>query len=151
MTTNVHATVTTYDDSVASHPDADEFWDYYLGLMGHPGTVNTKSSDSNDFTRRLTVQALFNQQKLAILMDDLRPLNTSWMFAAFVLVINQSAPDFNSSMARNFRKNAMLFHTRCEACKLPVIHGFRSLLLLQEADSMPCARGLHQYNNRPES
>ncbi|ERF70238.1 hypothetical protein EPUS_00426 [Endocarpon pusillum Z07020] len=124
LTAEVFATVTSYNDSIASHRNDDKFWDYYTNMMGN--TSNLYDSKDANFGAKIQWQdMLVRRGALALLVNDLGIRNTSWMFAAFISAFPKPEVSWNISRRREtylavgaeFRQNAMLFHTRRERCK----------------------------------
>ena len=114
----VYATVTTYNETVETHRDDDEFWNYYLSQMqDRPDRYISQPNDSAKdayLESKLSALDLYNNQSISALVNSILVRNTSWMFFEFV----QSAlAEGNVSTYSNaFRQNAMLFNTRRESC-----------------------------------
>ena len=121
LTADVYATVTSYNDSVDSHRDDDEFWNYYLSQMHDPpdqylSQPNPSGNDSKDsyLESKLSGQDLYNGVSMSLLINSFFSTNTSWIFFAFIPTDLEYS---NVSVhAEVFRKQAMLYHTRRESC-----------------------------------
>lgn len=121
LTADVYATVTSYNNSVESHRDDDEFWNYYLSQMHDPpnqylSQPNPSGDNSKDsyLESKLSGQDLYNGQSMSLLINSFFSTNTSWMFFAFIPTVLEYS---NVSVhAEVFRQQAMLYHTRRESC-----------------------------------
>ena len=121
LTADVYATVTSYNNSVESHRDDDEFWNYYLSQMHDPpnqylSQPNPSGDNSKDsyLESKLSGQDLYNGQSMSLLINSFFSTNTSWMFFAFIPTVLEYS---NVSVhAEVFRQQAMLYHTRRENC-----------------------------------
>lgn len=121
LTADVYATVTSYNDSVESHRDDDDFWNLYLSQMHDlPNQYllqpNPSGNDSKDsyFESKLSGQDLYNEQSMSLLMNSFFSTNTSWMFFTFIPTDLELS---NVSVhAEAFRQGALLYHTRRESC-----------------------------------
>ncbi len=111
LTAPVLGTVTSYNKSIESHRDDDDFWSYYLNQIDEHDT-----SDSQDekIGSKLYTQDLFDSgQHMTILMNNLNLRNTSWVFVGFV---NVSHLANNSEAGAGFKKTSMLFQTQRKSC-----------------------------------
>ena len=132
LTAGVNATVTSYNESIESHRDDDEFWDYYLSEMTMPWDPPKKGTyNETDLALKLSITDMFISQKMALLMNDLAVRNTSWVFASIIPAPNKSLSDSDNDLAtaRSFKQAAMLFHTRRELCKGTWIITYNSVQL----------------------
>ncbi|KAG8525252.1 uncharacterized protein KY384_008896 [Bacidia gigantensis] len=109
LTADVLATVTTYNSSVETHRNDDQFWNHYLSLMHDPPNKYINQSDASDkdayLVSKLTSQDLYTGKWLSMLVNSLYRTDTSWMFFAI------TPPN-----ATEFRRSARLYHTRRESC-----------------------------------
>ena len=119
LTADVHGVVTTYNDSIETHRDDDNFWNYYLSMTGDNRDRYISASDPSMkdafLLSELDSRDMFNSYSLYLLMNDLRVLNTSWAFATFLNVSAGRGP--SDAKATAFRSSAMLFQTRRESCR----------------------------------
>ena len=111
LTAPVLGTVTSYNNSIESHRDDEDFWSYYLNQIDESDT-----SDSQDekIGSGFYTQDLFGGgQFMTIYMNSLKLRNTSWVFAGFVSVSNLAN---NSEAGASFKKTSMLFQTQRRRC-----------------------------------
>ena len=132
LTAPVLGTVTSYNDSIESHRDDDDFWSYYLNQMNDD---NDSDSQDEKIGSTLYTQNLFiPKQYMTILMNDLQLRNTSWIFAGFVsqgLITNQS------EAGAGFKKTSMLFQTQRKSCNGTWRITYNSVQLLNGSCNQP--------------
>ncbi|CAD6594074.1 MAG: hypothetical protein ASARMPREDX12_008555 [Alectoria sarmentosa] len=114
LTAPILGTVTRYNDSIESHRDDNDFWNYYLNQMSGDALNYSPDAQNTYIESHIDRQDMYNQQFISILMNNLGIRNTSWAFAAFVPA-NTVESKF-SQFAETFKQNAMLFQTRRERC-----------------------------------
>lgn len=98
VTANVHATITTYNNSIESQRNDEDFWEYYKTL-----------SEVSSLSDKRLVADLYMGPSLGFLFNDLCGLDCSYCFLA--LLPAKKKDDFAV-----FRNNALLFDTRRGAC-----------------------------------
>lgn len=106
LTADVHATVTTYNHSIETSRDDDDFWDFYLNQMG-------LNSAPDSFSLGISWIDLSSGKTLGILTGN-QTKDASWIILSFF----QQSDHLNSSdiWIPAFRANAFLFNTRREIC-----------------------------------
>ena len=104
LTADVHATVTTYSNSIETGRDDDAFWDFYLNQIG-------LNSAPDSFSLGISWIDLSSGKALGILTGN--QTDASWMILSFFQQSDHSTPDI---LIPAFRANAFLFNTRREVC-----------------------------------
>ena len=104
LTADVHATVTTYNNSIETDRDDDTFWDFYLNQIG-------LDSAPDSFSLGISSIDLGSGKNLGILTGN--QTDASWMILSFFQQSDYSTPDI---WIPAFRANAFLFNTRREIC-----------------------------------
>ena len=111
LTAPVLGTVTSYNNSIESHRDDDDFWSYYLNQIDQSDT--SYSQDKKIGTGLYTQDLFGSGQFMAIYMNSLDLRNTSWVFAGFVSRSNLAN---QSEAGASFKKTSMLFQTQRRRC-----------------------------------
>ena len=98
LTANVHATVTSFNESILNERNNSGFWDYYANL-----------SNTTDLENGLQFSNLYQGSTFALLINDLGELDSSFCLLGFV-------PSNAANNFTNFQNNALLFDTKRAAC-----------------------------------
>ena len=132
LTAPVHGTVTSYNNSIESHRDDDDFWSYYLNQIDD---CDTSDSQDEKIGSGLYTQDLFGSgQFMTIFMNSLNLRNTSWVFAGFVQVSGLSE---KSEVGAGFKKTSMLFQTQRKSCNGTWRITYKSVQLLNGSCNQP--------------
>ena len=138
LNASVFATVTTYNNSIETNRDNDDFWNYYLGMMGGIGDLS--AGNETALHSAIVSSNLYNGKTMAVLLNNLmdhgQVLNTSWMFAAFIDT-QSSSPNADIAAVDDFRSTALLFHTRRESCSGQWRITYNSIQLIGGACGQP--------------
>ncbi len=138
LTAPVLGTVTSYNNSIESYRDDDDFWSYYLNQIG--------DDNPSDFQDEKIGYGLYSQdifgsgQYMTIFMNNLHLRNTSWIFAGFVpksIMSNQSVVSQVSQAGAGFKKTSMLFQTQRERCNGTWRITYNSIQLLNGSCNQP--------------
>ena len=114
LTAPILGTVTRYNDSIESHRDDNDFWDYYLNQMRRGALNYSPDAQTTYIGSKIYTQDMYNQHFITMLMNNLDRRNTSWAFVAFVPA--NTVGSTSSETVEAFKQNAMLFQTRRERC-----------------------------------
>ena len=132
LTAPVLGTVTSYNDSIESHRDDDNFWSYYLNQIGGD---NPSDSQDEKIGSGLYMQDIFGSGRyMTIFMNNLNLRNTSWIFAGFVPVENLTT---QSDAGAGFKKTSMLFQTQRKQCNGTWRITYNSVQLLNGSCDQP--------------
>ena len=138
LTAPVLGTVTSYNNSIESYRDDDDFWSYYLNQMG---VDNPSDLQDERIGRGLHSQDIFGSgQYMTIYMNNLQLRNTSWIFAGFVpssIMFNQSVDSQISQAGAAFKKTSMLFQTQRQRCNGTWRITYNSIQLLNGSCNQP--------------
>ena len=138
LTAPVLGTVTSYNNSIESYRDDDDFWSYYLNQRDDE---NPSDSQDEKIGSGLYSQDIFrNGQYMTIFMNNLQVRNTSWIFAGFVpssIMSNQSVVSQVSQAGAEFKKNSMLFQTQRKRCNGSWRITYNSVQLLNGSCNQP--------------
>ncbi|KAL8747612.1 MAG: hypothetical protein Q9190_000547 [Brigantiaea leucoxantha] len=121
LTADVHGVVTSYNDSIETLRNDDNFWNYYLGMTGDNEdryiSASNQSAKDSFLASEVASTDMYHGWTLSLLMNDLGLLNDSWAFAAFVNESLYYTEASDGDIAAAFRSSAMLFQTRRESCR----------------------------------
>ena len=138
LTAHILGTVTSYNDSIESYRDDDDFWSYYLNQTGDD---NPSDFQDKKIGYGLHSQDIFGSgQYITIFMNNLQLRNTSWIFAGFVpkgIISNQSVVSQVSEAGAGFKKTSMLFQTQRERCNGTWRITYNSIQLLNGSCNQP--------------
>ena len=138
LTAPVLGTVTSYNNSIESHRDDDDFWSYYLNQMGDDNSSNYQDEKLGS---ALHSQDIFGSgQYMTIFMNSLQLRNTSWIFVGFVpssIMSNQSVVSQVSQAGAGFKKTSMLFQTQRKRCNGTWRITYNSIQLLNGSCNQP--------------
>ncbi|MCJ1460318.1 hypothetical protein MMC28_010697 [Mycoblastus sanguinarius] len=107
LTADVHATVTTYNDSIETGRDDDDFWDFFYNQM------NITSSDPVSVSRYIYRADLQSGKTVGLLSNY--QADSSWTILSFFQSNESSGPP--AILVPAFQANARLFNTRRDICR----------------------------------
>lgn len=124
LTARVHATVTTYNDSVESHRNDSQFWQYYCDEVYGQHRRNGQNT-TNELHSLISSSPMYNGYNLALFT---RPQagDESWFFLSYY---PSSLSKSSQNLTTAFQANALQFSTRRELCDGTWTISYNSMLL----------------------